>query len=303
MMEDPERRRVIDKTELSFYGDARKEEFFALKEELFFVMDERAHEADLSEQGREYMNPDDPDAFVLPDLITQFAEIDNTPGLTDAQKIEEKQKRQAYCDHQSERIHNISQLLRAALTLVPRRDVQVRQRQKEGKIVIVDEFTGRKMTGRRWSDGLHGAVEAKEGVQIERETQTLATITIQNYFRLYFKLAGMTGTAETGEPMNSSDVYKLDVAVIPTNKPCIRKDMNDFIYKTRREKFGAVVKEIVNAHARATTNVLVGTVSVEASEVLSRFLKREKVPHAVLNARYHMQESGDHLPRTANPAA
>ena len=285
MMEDPERRRVIDKTELAFYGDTRKDEFFALKEELFFTMDERAHEADLSEQGRNFMNPDDPDAFVLPDLITQFAEIDQTASLTDAQKIEEKQKRQAHCDHQSERIHNISQLLRAYCLF--ERDVQYVV--EEGKVVIVDEFTGRKMTGRRWSDGLHGAVEAKENVTIERETQTLATITIQNYFRLYFKLAGMTGTAET-EANEFSDVYKLDVAVIPTNRPCVRKDLNDFIYKTRREKFNAVVKEIVNAHARSQP-VLVGTVSVEASEVLSRMLKREKVPHAVLNAKYHMQEA------------
>ena len=285
MMEDHERRKIIDKTELSFYGDTRKEEFFALKEELFFTMDERAHEADLSEQGRAFLNPDDPDAFVLPDLMTQFAEIDQTPGLTDAQKLEEKQKRQAFCDHQSERIHNISQLLRAYCLF--EKDVQYVV--EEGKIVIVDEFTGRKMTGRRWSDGLHGAVEAKENVTIERETQTLATITIQNYFRLYYKLAGMTGTAET-EANEFSDVYKLDVSVIPTNQPCIRKDMNDFIYKTRREKFNAVVKEIVMAHARQQT-VLVGTVSVEQSEVLSRMLKREKIPHAVLNAKYHMQEA------------
>ena len=200
-------------------------------------------------------------------------------------RLEEKQKRQAFCDHQSERIHNISQLLRAYCLF--EKDVQYVV--EEGKVVIVDEFTGRKMTGRRWSDGLHGAVEAKEGVQIERETQTLATITIQNYFRLYYKLAGMTGTAET-EANEFSDVYKLDVAVIPTNKPCVRKDMNDFIYKTRREKFNSVVKEIVTAHARQQP-VLVGTVSVEASEVLSRMLKREKVPHAVLNAKYHMQEA------------
>jgi len=160
MMEDHERRKIIDKTELSYYGDTRKEEFFALKEELFFTMDERAHEADLSEQGRAFLNPDDPDAFVLPDLIMQFAEIDQTPGLTDAQKLEEKQKRQAFCDHQSERIHNISQLLRAYCLF--EKDVQYVV--EEGKVVIVDEFTGRKMTGRRWSDGLHGAVEAKENV-------------------------------------------------------------------------------------------------------------------------------------------
>ena len=284
-MEDPEKRRVIDKAELSFYTDTRKEELFALKEELFFVIDERAHEADLSEQGRLFMNPEDPDTFVLPDLITQFAEIDTTPGLSDAEKLEEKQKRGAFCDHQSERIHNISQLLRAYCLF--EKDVQYVV--EEGKVVIVDEFTGRKMSGRRWSDGLHQAVEAKEGGQIDRETQTLATITIQNYFRLYFKLAGMTGTAET-EANEFSDVYKLDVSVIPTNQPCIRKDMNDFIYKTRREKFNSVVKEIVGAHGKQQP-VLVGTVSVEASEVLSRMLKREKIPHAVLNAKYHLQEA------------
>ena len=284
-MEDAEKRRAIDKSELSFYGDTRRDELFALKEELFFTVEERQHEADLSEQGRNFMNPDDPDAFVLPDLITQFAEIDQNNALSDQEKIEEKSKRQAFCDHQSERIHNISQLLRAYCLY--EKDVQYVV--EEGKVIIVDEFTGRKMSGRRWSDGLHQAVEAKEGVQIDRETQTLATITIQNYFRLYQKLAGMTGTAET-EANEFWDVYKLHVAVIPTNKPCIRKDMNDFIYKTRSEKFNAVVKEIATAHAKQQP-VLVGTVSVEASEVLSRMLKREKIPHAVLNAKYHMQEA------------
>src|SRR4026208_457663 len=156
------------------------------------------------------------------------------------------------------------------------------------------------MPGRRWSDGLHQAVEAKEGVQIDRETQTLATITIQNYFRLYEKLAGMTGTAET-EANEFHDVYKLDVAVIPTNQPCIRKDFNDFIYKTRREKFNAVIKEITQAHAKQQP-VLVGTVSVEASEVLSRMLKREKIPHSVLNAKYHMQEA-EIVARAGQPGA
>jgi preprotein translocase subunit SecA len=294
--EDPDRRRAIDKAELSFYTDARKEDLFALKEELFFVIDERAHEADLSEKGRLFMNPDDPDAFVLPDLLSQFAEIDNSPNLTDAQKIEEKGKRQAYMDHQSERIHNIAQLLRAYCLF--EKDVQYVV--EEGKVVIVDEFTGRKMTGRRWSDGLHQAVEAKEGVTIDRETQTLATITIQNYFRLYFKLAGMTGTAET-EANEFHDIYKLGVAVIPTNRPILRKDFNDFIYKTRREKFNAVVKEIAAAHAKGQP-VLVGTVSVEASEVLSRMLKREKIPHAVLNAKYHMQEA-EIVARAGQPGA
>lgn len=284
-MEDPEKRRAIDKAELSFYTDTRKEELFALKEELFFTIDEKAHEADLSEQGRTFINPDDPNAFVLPDLMTQFAEIDQNTNLDPAQKQEEKSRRQAHMDQQSERIHNITQLLRAYCLF----EKDVHYVVEEGKVVIVDEFTGRKMTGRRWSDGLHGAVEAKEGVTVDRETQTLATITIQNYFRLYFKLAGMTGTAET-EANEFHDVYKLDVAVIPTNRPCVRDDLNDLIYKTRREKFNAVVEEIRGAHAKQQP-VLVGTVSVEQSEVLSRMLKREKIPHAVLNAKYHMQEA------------
>jgi preprotein translocase subunit SecA len=295
-MEDPEKRRAIEKTELSFYADARKEEMFALKEELFFTIDERAHESDLSDQGREFMSPGDPDAFVLPDLMTQFAEIDQDTRLDAAQKIEEKAKRQAYMDQQSERIHNISQLLRAYCLF--EKDVQYVV--EEGKVVIVDEFTGRKMTGRRWSDGLHGAVEAKEGVVVDKETQTLATITIQNYFRLYQKLAGMTGTAET-EANEFSDVYKLQVAVIPTNRPCVREDLNDLIYKTRREKFNAVINEIKTVHAKGQP-VLVGTVSVEQSEILSRMLKREKIPHAVLNAKYHLQEA-EIVARAGQPGA
>ena len=244
-MEDPEKRKAIDKAELSFYQDARKEELFALKEELFFTIDERAHEADLTEQGRAFMNPDDPDAFVLPDLISEFAEIDRTAPSPTTRRIEEEAKRQQHCDAQGERIHNISQLLRAYCLF--EKDVQYVV--EENKVVIVDEFTGRKMPGRRWSDGLHQAVEAKEGVQIDRETQTLATITIQNYFRLYQKLAGMTGTAET-EANEFHDIYKLDVAVIPTNRPCVRKDVNDFIYKTRREKYNAVIAEIKDGHAK-----------------------------------------------------
>ncbi|HEX4086539.1 MAG TPA: preprotein translocase subunit SecA [Chthoniobacteraceae bacterium] len=285
MMEEPAKRRALDKAELSFYSDAQKEALFALKEELFFTMDERAHEADLSEQGREFLNPDEPDAFVLPDLMTAFADIDNRRDLEDAQKSEEKAKLQAQCDRQSERIHNISQLLRAYCLF--EKDVQYVV--EENKVIIVDEFTGRKMSGRRWSDGLHQAVEAKEGVQIDRETQTMATITIQNYFRLYHKLSGMTGTAET-EANEFHDIYKLDVNVIPTNRVVKRIDHNDRIYKTRREKFNAVIQEVKTAHGRGQP-VLVGTVSVEASEMLSRLLRREGIPHSVLNARYHMQEA------------
>jgi preprotein translocase subunit SecA len=285
MMEDPEKRKAIDKAELSFYQDTRKDELFALKEELFFTIDEKSQEADLSEQGRSFMNPDDPNAFVLPDLISEFTEIDLNHSLSDEEKEKQKGEKQQLCDTQAERIHNISQLLRAYCLF--EKDVQYVV--EENKVVIVDEYTGRKMPGRRWSDGLHQAVEAKEAVQIDRETQTLATITIQNYFRLYQKLAGMTGTAET-EANEFHDIYKLDVAVIPTNRPVARKDSNDRIYKTRREKYNAVINEIKECHAR-TQPVLVGTVSVEASELLSRMLKREKIPHNVLNAKYHMQEA------------
>jgi preprotein translocase subunit SecA len=285
MMEDPDRRRSIDKAELSFYSDTQKEALFALKEELFFVIDERQHEADLTELGRDFLNPDDPDAFVLPDIITGFADIDNEPGLADAQRAEKKAKLQAACDSKSERMHNISQLLRAYCLF----EKDVHYVVEENKVIIVDEFTGRKMTGRRWSDGLHQAVEAKEGVQIDRETQTLATITIQNYFRLYEKLAGMTGTAET-EANEFHDIYKLDLNVIPTNRKCLRDDNNDLIFKTRREKYNAVINELKRCHATGQP-VLVGTTSVEQSEVFSRMLKREKIPHNVLNAKYHMQEA------------
>jgi preprotein translocase subunit SecA len=285
MMEDPEKRKAMDKAELQFFQDTRKEELFALKEELFFTIDEKSNESDLSEQGRAFLNPDEPDSFVLPDLISEFTEIDLDPALPDEEKEKAKVERQQHCDAQAERIHNISQLLRAYCLF----EKDVAYVIEENKVVIVDEYTGRKMPGRRWSDGLHQAVEAKEGVQIDRETQTLATITIQNYFRLYHKLAGMTGTADT-EAAEFHDIYKLDVNVIPTNRPVARKDANDRIYKTRREKYNAVINEIKECHARAQP-VLVGTVSVEASELLSRMLKREKIPHNVLNAKYHMQEA------------
>src|SRR5258707_5072554 len=285
LMEDPENRRALDKAELSFYQDSRKEDLVALKEELNFTIDEKHQDSDLSEMGRSYLNPDDPDAFVLPDLISEFTEIDLDESLTPEQKEERKRARQTYCDSQAERIHNISQILRAYCRFEKDVDYVV----GENKVIIVDENTGRKMPGRRWSDGLHQAVEAKEGVQIDRETQTLATITIQNYFRLYDKLAGMTGTAET-EANEFHDIYRLDVLVIPTNRPVIRKDWNDRIYKTRREKYSSVLEEIKNAHGRGQP-VLVGTASVEASELLSRMLKREKIPHNVLNAKYHRQEA------------
>src|SRR3989441_1369108 len=285
MMEDPDKRRAIDKAELSFYQDTRKEELFALKEELFFTIDEKSNEADLSEQGRIFLNPDDPNAFVLPDLINEFTEIDLDPALSDEEKEKAKVERQQHCDAQAERIHNISQLLRAYCLF----EKDVAYVVEENKVVIVDEYTGRKMPGRRWSDGLHQAVEAKEGVQIDRETQTLATITIQNYFRLYHKLAGMTGTAET-EAQEFFDIYKLGVLVVPTNKPCIRKDAHDTVYKTKREKFTAVLREIQTVHSQGRP-ILVGTISVETSEHLSRMLQKAGIIHSVLNAKFHQQEA------------
>ena len=285
LLEDPVNRKALDKAELSFHSDTRKDDLFALKEELFFTIDERAQESDLSEQGREFLNPDDPESFVLPDLMTAFAEIDIQTDIDDAAKDRAKSALQAACDNKAERIHNISQLLRAYCLF--ERDVEYVV--EDNKVVIVDQYTGRKMAGRRWSDGLHQAVEAKEGVQIDRETQTLATITIQNYFRLYQKLGGMTGTAET-EANEFHDIYKLDVIVIPTNRNIRRADGNDRIYKTRREKYNAVVAEVKQCHGRGQP-VLVGTASVESSELLSRMLKREKIPHSVLNAKYHRQEA------------
>jgi preprotein translocase subunit SecA len=285
LMEEPEMRKLLDKAELSFYQDTNKEALVALKEELFYTIEERQHEADLTERGRSFMNPDDPDAFVLPDLINEFTDIDLEPSFSDKDKIEAKAQKQHHFDAQAERIHNISQLLKAFCLY----EKDVEYVVEDNKVIIVDQFTGRKMPGRRWSDGLHQAVEAKEGVQIDRETQTLATITIQNYFRLYEKLSGMTGTAET-EANEFHDIYGLDVVVIPTNRAVARKDSNDRIYKTRREKYNAVIAEIQKRHA-SQQPVLVGTASVESSELLSRMLKREKIPHNVLNAKFHLQEA------------
>ncbi|MBK1882147.1 preprotein translocase subunit SecA [Luteolibacter pohnpeiensis] len=285
MMEDPDMRRLLEKTELSFYQDAQKKELFEIKEELYFTIDEKAHDADLMEMGREYLSPGDPDAFVLPDLGTAFADIDLDPSLDDEQKVTAKNAMQVRMDAQAEKIHNISQLLKAYCIF--EKDVQYVV--KEGKVIIVDDNTGREMPGRRWSDGLHQAVEAKEGVEIEKETQTFATITIQNYFRLYEKLAGMTGTAET-EAAEFHDIYRLDVLPIPTNRPNRRIDANDQVFKTRREKFNAVIQKIEEAHVKGQP-VLVGTASVEASQTVSRMLKRAKIPHAVLNAKFHQQEA------------
>ncbi|HNW42303.1 MAG TPA: preprotein translocase subunit SecA, partial [Opitutaceae bacterium] len=281
LMENPEWRKLLDKVETEMNSDLNKDELYKIKEDLLFVIDERQHQADLSEIGRTRLRPDNPDAFVLPDLATEFSDLDKDTSLTPEQREARKLESQNNYAVVSEEIHAISQLLRAYALY--ERDIEYVV--QEGKVMIVDENTGRVMPGRRWSDGLHQAVEAKENVTIERETRTYATITIQNYFRMYEKLAGMTGTAET-EATEFFEIYKLAVVVIPTNKPCVRIDRNDSIFKTRRDKYEAVIKEIKVANGRGQP-VLVGTVSVESSEILSRLLKRERIVHAVLNAKFH----------------
>jgi preprotein translocase subunit SecA len=285
ILENPEYAGLMNRAELELHRDQKKVDLYREKEELLFAIDEKSHEADTTEKGRSFISPQDPDAFVLPDLTTQLHDVDNGAETDARKRMEAKAKLQADFETKAQKIHAISQLLKAYSLY----QLDVEYVVQENKVIIVDQHTGRLMAGRRWSDGLHQAVEAKEGVAIERETQTLATITIQNYFRLYKKLAGMTGTAET-EAAEFFDIYKLGVMTIPTNRPNIRKDGHDSVYKTRREKFNAVVKEIKELHGQGRP-ALVGTVSVEASEMLSRMLKKEGLVHSVLNAKYHQQEA------------
>jgi len=285
LLESGPARKLLENYHTEMHSDFNKKHLYALKEELYYTIDEKQHQADLTEKGRTELSPGDPDAFIMPDLPTEFMEIDRDVALDPKAKQEAKRKAEEHFAHISERIHTLSQLLRA-YSLYERDKEYVVQ---EGKVHIIDENTGRMMPGRRWSDGLHAAVESKEGVKIEKETKTYATITIQNYFRLYEKLAGMTGTAET-EAGEFHDIYKLTVTVIPTHRPCQRKDANDVVYKTRREKYNAAIEEIQQAHQKGQP-CLVGTASVGASETLSKMLKRAKVPHSVLNAKYHQQEA------------
>ncbi|MEM9080504.1 MAG: preprotein translocase subunit SecA [Verrucomicrobiota bacterium] len=284
-MEDPDTRRILEKAELAMYQDTQKRDLFAAKEELYFTIDEKGHDSDLMEKGREFLSPGDPEAFVLPDLASAYADLEADLNLTDEQRSQKKEEVTSKMDAQGEKMHVISQLLRAYC--IYEKDVEYVV--QSGKVIIVDENTGREMPGRRWSDGLHQAVEAKENCQIEAETQTYATITIQNYFRLYEKLAGMTGTAET-EAAEFKDIYGLDVLPIPTNQPNQRDDLNDQVFKTRREKYNAVISKIKEANDKGQP-VLCGTASVESSETLSRMLKRAKITHKVLNAKFHRQEA------------
>ena len=256
-------------------------------EPLYFVIDEKLKSVDLTDKGVDLItgNSQDPTLFVLPDIAGQLSALENETGLTDEEKLAKKDELLTNYAIKSERVHTINQLLKAYTMFEKDTDYVV----MDGQVKIVDEQTGRIMDGRRWSDGLHQAVEAKEGVKVEAATQTFATITLQNYFRMYHKLSGMTGTAET-EAGEFWDIYKLDVVVIPTNRPIARIDMNDRVYKTKREKYKAVIEEIEKM-VNAGRPVLVGTTSVEISEMLSKMLTLRKIEHNVLNAKLHQKEA------------
>ncbi|HIZ92056.1 MAG TPA: preprotein translocase subunit SecA [Candidatus Bacteroides merdavium] len=254
---------------------------------LYFVIDEKLNSVDLTDKGVDLIsgNSADPTLFVLPDITAQLSELENEKDLSEEERLAKKDALLTNYAIKSERVHTINQLLKA-YTMFEKDDEYV---VIDGQVKIVDEQTGRIMEGRRYSDGLHQAIEAKEGVKVEAATQTFATITLQNYFRMYHKLSGMTGTAET-EAGEFWDIYKLDVVVIPTNRPIARKDMNDRVYKTKREKYKAVIEEI-ETMVQAGRPVLVGTTSVEISEMLSKMLTMRKIPHNVLNAKLHQKEA------------
>jgi len=288
LFSEPEYKKLMQSTEMEFLRENEKR-MPEIDEELYYAIDERNNTINLTEKGREELaagSPEGPDFFVLPDLGSEISEIENDPNLSEDEKIKRKDKLYHLYSEKSDRIHTINQLLKA-YTLFEKDDEYVVT--EDGKIAIVDEFTGRILAGRRYSDGLHQAIEAKENVKVERDTQTLATITLQNYFRLYNKLAGMTGTAET-EEAEFYQIYKLEVVVVPTNKPVIRVDEEDAIYRTKREKYNAIIAKIKELREQRRP-VLVGTTSVEVSETLSRMLKRQGIPHNVLNAKHHQREA------------
>ena len=286
ILNEPANKRLMQTTELEYLKD-QGQRMHEIDDELYYAVDEKTHVIDLTDKGRDYLasSQTDKDMFVLPDIGNEVAAIDGDKDLTAAQVQRKKEELYALYAERSDRIHTVNQLLRA-YTLYEKDVEYVVQ---DGKVLIVDEFTGRILQGRRYSEGLHQAIEAKESVKVERDTQTLATITLQNYFRLYKKLAGMTGTAET-EAGEFFDIYKLDVTVIPTNRSLARDDMNDFIYRTKREKYNAVITEIEEMKKQSRP-VLVGTTSVEVSETISRMLKRRGVAHEVLNAKQHQREA------------
>src|SRR5215211_4943284 len=282
-------KQLVQKMELEHIADRKlppsKQAFRNTEEDLLFVLDERGHSVHLTDRGVDFMSPSDHDAFMLPDLSEAVHRIDHDHDLTAEEKIAARRDLEIQYASKSERLNIVHQLLKAHALY----EKDVNYVVQDGEVLIVDEFTGRTMPGRRWSEGLHQAVEAKEGVRVKGETQTMATITIQNYFRMYDKLAGMTGTAET-EESEFYQIYKLEVAVIPTNKDVIRDDRQDLVYKTRREKYNAILEETDRLH-KLGYPVLVGTVSVDVSETVSRMFKRGGMQHNVLNAKYHQREA------------
>ena len=275
-------KKLAHQVESEFMRDKKLHE---VDDDLFFSIDEKTHVIDITEKGRNTLAPDNPEVFIIPDLGEMLHDIDNNEKMQESDRGQEKDKAHQLHADRSGKIHNMTQLLRA-YTLYEKDVEYVVQ---DGRVQIVDEFTGRILAGRRYSDGLHQALETKENVTVERETQTLATITIQNYFRMYDKLAGMTGTAAT-EAEEFGAIYNLDVLSIPTHRPVIRDDRDDLIFKTTREKYNAAVEEISRCHQTGQPT-LVGTISVEVSELLSRMLKRNGIPHNVLNAKQHKGEA------------
>ena len=276
---------LMQKTE-GFYMQNRNENMHIIDDELYFVIDEKLNTVVLTDKGSEQLAQayNDPAFFIIPDVGSEVAELEHS-NLTNDEKVLRKAELMRNFAEKSERLHTVQQLLKAYTLFEKDVDYVI----IDNKVKIVDEQTGRIMEGRRWSDGLHQAVEAKENVKVEAATQTYATITLQNYFRMYHKLAGMTGTAET-EAGEFWDIYKLDVVVIPTNRPIARLDQEDMIYKTKREKYNAVIDEIQKL-VNEGRPVLVGTTSVEVSELLSRMLTRKNIPHNVLNAKLHFKEA------------
>ena len=283
MLQEPSVKMLMERTEMEYLRDkgARMHE---IDDELYYAIDEKQHTIDLSDKGRAALAAagEDTELFTLPDIATELSMLGEEH---DDEAQEKKNEIMQVYSERSELIHTITQILRAYSLY----EADVEYVVQDNKIKIVDEFTGRILEGRRYSDGLHQAIEAKEGVTVERDTQTFATITIQNYFRLYKKLAGMTGTAET-EETEFAEIYKLNVIVIPTNRPIARDDMNDLIFRTKRGKYNAVLEEVMK-HREKGQPVLVGTTSVEVSETLSRMLQRSKIPHSVLNAKQHDKEA------------
>jgi preprotein translocase subunit SecA len=276
-------KRLINRIEADYMRDKNLQE---IDEGLYFVVDEKGNTIDLTEKGRDLLSPDEQALFILPDISIDVDEIRNDLALSDEDKILKEEEAHRTFAEKSQAVHNINQLMKA-YTLFEK-DVQYLV-SEDGRVVIVDESTGRPQPGRRFADGLHQALETKEGVKLQHETQTVATITLQNLFRMYYKLAGMTGTAET-EASELWEIYKLDVVVIPTNRPIRRLDQQDQIFRTKREKYNAIIDEIERLH-QLELPVLVGTISVEISELLSRMLTRRGIKHQLLNARHHDREA------------